>query len=101
MDQRKFEAACGATLRLLNEGFENLGEPRRDPEYNPFAGLGPAHLHWMLVQAPLFYAEGKTEKANRWLGYVQGVMRCDKLATLEQLKRANMPDGETYDGSRV
>lgn len=34
-----------------------------------------AHLRWMLVQIPTL----ENDKAHRWLGFVQGVMRCAGL----------------------
>lgn len=61
----------------------------------------PAHLSRMLSEALHQYAAGKREKANRWLGYVQGVISAKGWASLEELKRANMPEGETFDRERV
>lgn len=61
----------------------------------------PGHLVWMLLEASVFLTEGRIEKANRWLGFVQGSMAADGYATVEELKRANMPEGEPFDGERV
>jgi len=97
MNQEQFEKAVGATLVLLRRRMNGEAiEMRRVPEI-PYS---PPHLLWMLVQAPLFYAEGKIEKANRWLGFAQGVLASVGV-DLEALKRANMPEGETFDGERV
>lgn len=52
------------------------------------------HMLWMLDTAILQYAGGKTEKANRWLGYVQGVMCALDYASLIELRRATKPEGE-------
>lgn len=96
MTQEQFETACGKTLTLL-KGRNPVGDPRRDEEQPTF----PHHLAWMLIQAALFHSEGRPEKANRWLGYVQGVMAALHIATLDELKRANMPEGETFDRERI
>jgi hypothetical protein len=64
------------------------------------APASPVHLLWMLDEAVVFYNEGKVEKANRWLGYTQGVIAALGWAPLDELKRANMPEGETFDRSR-
>jgi hypothetical protein len=65
------------------------------------SGVSTGHLSWMLAECLGFHGAGKVEKANRWLGYVQGVLACSGTATLEQLKRANMPEGAVYDAERV
>jgi hypothetical protein len=58
------------------------------------------HLSWMLAEAIRFYEQGKPQKANRWLGFVQGVM-ASKGYSLEELKRANMPEGEQFDAEKL
>lgn len=92
MNQTQFADACRKT-RLLLRRFD--AEPCRVPD-KPWV---TEHLLWMLAEATGFYAD-KPEKANRWLGYVQGCMACHGYA-LDDLKRANMPDGETFDPGRV
>ena len=57
------------------------------------------HLFWMLDEAVAFAAD-KPDKANRWLGFVQGCMACQGHP-LEELKRANMPDGEAFDPEKI
>lgn len=59
-----------------------------------------AHLLWMLDQVVEF-AEDRKDKANRWLGFVQGCMACNGWAHLDELKRANMPADAAFDGDRV
>lgn len=97
MNLEQFGKACKETERLLVERVgERVAEPMRDPDLPTH----PHHLRWMIGQAVVFYTE-KPEKANRWLGYVQGVMAALKLAGLDDLKRANMPDGTMFDPDRV
>lgn len=96
MNQEQFEKAVGNTVVLLRRAWGAPAEPCRNQD----APITAPHLLWMLTQAPLFYAEGKIEKANRWLGYAQGVLAAFGTE-LDDLKRANMPDGETFDGERV
>jgi hypothetical protein len=92
----QFETACGKTLLLLAQRTGHT-EPRRDPD----APTSPWHLRWMLIEAALFYRDNRIEKANRWLGYAQGVMAALHYATLDQLKAANMPEGALCDAERV
>jgi len=97
MTQEQFETACGKTLVLLRQliGTEPCAA-RRDTEHP----TEPHHLIWMLVQAALFHFEAKPEKAHRWLGFVQGVLSA-KGVQLDDLKRANMPEGEAFDPEKV
>jgi len=92
MNQEQFNAACRKTQTLFQN--ENA-TPCRVPD-KPWC---TDHLLWMLREAVGFYAT-KPEKANRWLGFVQGCMACHGYK-LDDLKRANMPEGETFDGERI
>lgn len=47
------------------------------------------HCVWMLNSARRFFKEGATDKANRWLGYVQGVLAHKYRVPLDDLKKAN------------
>lgn len=57
--------------------------------------VSPGHLRWMLHKIPTFVAEGRREKAMRWLGFVQGVFASQNILTIDQLKQANAPDDRT------
>ncbi len=96
MTLEQFETACGKTLALLKARSGDF-DAKRDTD----APTSPWHLAYMLVQAALFFAENKPDKANRWLGYTQGVMAALHYATLDELKRANMPEGEQFDAQKV
>lgn len=96
MNVEQFERACRETVALLKRLDPEL-KVLRQPEHE----TRPGHLAWMLVEAGLFYHQGKIEKANRWLGFVQGSMAADGYATVEELKRANMPEGAEYEAGRV
>jgi hypothetical protein len=103
MTQEQFETACGETRALLLKVVVIMTgqlEGKLDPERQPNSPTEPGHIMWMLEKAPGFYASGNKEKANRWLGFVQGVLASVGVG-LEDLKRANMPEGETFDGGKV
>lgn len=59
------------------------------------------HVAWMCWELEQLVSAGKTEKAMRWLGFIQGAMWALGIRTIEQLKYDNMPANETFDGSRV
>jgi len=48
-----------------------------------------AHLRTMLPRLRTLIAEGRREKAMRWLGFIQGVVWAMDLATLDALKAMN------------
>jgi hypothetical protein len=50
------------------------------------------HVGYMLWQIPQFIKEGRKEKANRWLGFVQGVLWTKGFYTIEEMKEHNRPD---------
>ena len=44
------------------------------------------HLVWMLGEIVPFYDAGDTEKAMRWLGYVQGACVAHGICTIDQMR---------------
>jgi len=72
-------------------------EPRRDIEAPRAEERGQlAHVLWMCDEAVTFIADGKIDKAMRWLGFIQGALWVMGVSTIEESKRANMPQGEEY-----
>lgn len=39
----------------------------------------------------------RLEKKFRWLGFIQGVLWAEGIVSLDQLKRANMPNGDAHE----
>jgi hypothetical protein len=97
MTAERFARACQRTSELLVASVGFQPEPARHEDLPS----SPAHLAWMLGVAVGQYVDGRVQKANRWLGYVQGSMHADGYASLEELKRANMPEGETFEKEKV
>jgi hypothetical protein len=52
------------------------------------------HVEWMTHEALGFIKEGRLDKANRWLGFIQGVLWSQGIRTIDQMRQDNMPDGE-------
>lgn len=53
------------------------------------------HVFWMCEEALTWPAE-RLEKKFRWLGFVQGMLWSFGVSTVEEAKRDNMPEGETF-----
>lgn len=52
------------------------------------------HALGMIPQVYLFRKEGRIEKAFRWLGFIQGILYCEGVYTIEEMKNHNRPDGD-------
>lgn len=44
---------------------------------------------FMLPRIPKFIEEGSQDKAMRWLGFVQGVLYCKGVYTIEEMREHN------------
>lgn len=91
--------AYAVVLRGLN------AEPVRDEHPERLIEVGSVsqknHLLWMCEEAKKIVDEGRTEKAMRWLGFLQGALWALRVRTLEQMKHDNAPPGAVFDKSRV
>ncbi|OGZ43144.1 MAG: hypothetical protein A2W41_00415 [Candidatus Ryanbacteria bacterium RIFCSPHIGHO2_01_45_13] len=56
-----------------------------DQKAVPFLKATLSHAHWMIDEIYGFLAEGKIEKAHRWLGFIQGVLWATGQYTIEDL----------------
>ncbi len=82
--------ACAYNLRT----FEVEVTPRRiDPCVYPEDRVDQfSHALWMIGETKKLLAEGRREKAMRWLGFIQGVLWSSGLISLKELKELNRPD---------
>ena len=79
--------------RACEEARKVLSHYRGDVEPQPLqnGGSEASHVFWMLITIPIFMREGRTEKAMRWLGFVQGFLWARGMATIDEMKAANRP----------
>lgn len=60
------------------------------------------HVLWMCGEGKKFVDEGRHEKAMRWLGFIQGAMFWGLIATIDEMKKMNMPgDGGVKEGVQI
>jgi hypothetical protein len=81
MEDEKFLEAC----EIYKEKLYPLAE-----EFN-FAETYK-HLLYMVWRIPQFIKDGRKEKANRWLGFVQGALWAKDIYTIEEMKEHNRPN---------
>jgi hypothetical protein len=48
-----------------------------------------SHARWMCGRAAEFIAEERIEKADRWLGFIQGVLWCSYLFSIGEMREHN------------
>jgi hypothetical protein len=60
----------------MNKNPDNITD-----EYN--------HIRWMLSEIPNKLQNNKIEKANRWLGFIQGFLWCRGHYLIDDLKNHN------------
>lgn len=79
-------------LRACNEVLSEFRIERWDAASLPPLDKGNQlrHASWMVSEAIKFTREGKLEKANRWLGFVQGVLWSTGQQTIEDMRQMNM-----------
>ncbi len=91
MDGKKVLEVIG----IYRKHFETNGIPKKDFPHGQFVGDEfdvLAHCHGMLDDMEKFVAEGRMEKAFRWLGFIQGSLWLAGRYTLDGLKNHNRPD---------
>mgnify|MGYP001569397825 CR=1 FL=1 len=59
--------------------------------------LALGHCHGMLDKMESFIDEGRMDKVNRWLGFIQGVLWRNGDYQLDELKDTNRPVDEQQD----
>jgi hypothetical protein len=83
---------CKVTDLVLEDeaGIEATRAPAEEPGEDSRAML--RHALWMCGEGKLLALQGRTEKAMRWLGFVQGVMWATLHVSIDEMKHINMPE---------
>ncbi len=58
------------------------------------------HVAWMALQVKGFIDEGRTEKAMRWLGFMQGWLVSYSIYPISETMIHNAPAGTKFDEAR-
>lgn len=66
---------------LMREGF------LKKQEHYEYGSLN--HCRYMLNKIPIHIDDGKFEKANRWLGFVQGILWAHGYCDIKTMKEHN------------
>lgn len=95
MTGEKVKEAFGQCEALLcgSSGFPPLRAVRLEPDAVSPSGVDKLnHLLWLCQAGRELVDEGRSEKAFRWLGFVQGALWASGIVEqIGALKRMNMP----------
>lgn len=91
-DAKILQAAAGCSMLVWQRHPRAIPKKQSDQYPDGSSVAVSAHLLYMADQIGVFLREGRREKVMRWLGFMQGVLYCDGYASLDQLKKMNMPD---------
>lgn len=47
------------------------------------------HIRWMLSEIPFLLEDGKIEKVNRWVGFIQGVLWSNGQFSIDEMREHN------------
>ncbi|KKN88865.1 hypothetical protein LCGC14_0244720 [marine sediment metagenome] len=78
-----------AVVEQYRELLENVNASRFSDDAEPEPLEAHAHAKWMLDKIEEFVAEDKLGKANRWLGFVQGIFYSFGTYTINQMRDHN------------
>lgn len=92
--EQMIDAARKYDAQLAGEGVEFDRFPDYAVMTNPSSpwpndDASLRHVRWMCQQVPEFVTEGKLEKANRWIGFIQGVLWTRTTGTIASFKDDN------------
>lgn len=73
---------------------ELLEETKKRAASGLFLAILANHLLYMCDTGKQFVQDERIEKAMRWLGFVQGALWALGIATIDEMKRWNMPKEE-------
>lgn len=83
-----YDATLERDYLVLRRQLPLAPEVARTPTTHPEL----QHLRYMIGEMRGLIREGRTEKAMRWLGFLQGVLWSQGVFTLEAMKNHSRPD---------
>ncbi len=95
------DAQIDAVLAKYEECLSTYGVPLRHTANGivPDETQAARHVLWMCAEVRTFLADGRREKADRWLGFIQGVLWKLGHYTIDAMRGHNSPvDPEPSSG---
>jgi hypothetical protein len=79
---------------MYRERFEELGIPAEDHPHELLVWSRDrtlSHCHGMLDKVVAFVRKNQTEKAFRWLGFIQGCLWAGRVYSIDEMANHNRP----------
>lgn len=95
MTNKKMKELMRMYLKHLRNDSRYLG-PRRNVTDSLTASSALCHAGWMCQEVIEFVEEDRMEKANRWVGFIQGIFWCHCVFTIDEMRQHNMPEGKEF-----
>lgn len=98
MIPERLKSALAAAEQTIRAEFRSAGQVEVEPHRLSSEELDHTsvvsdefhqHLLWLCVAGRQLVDEGRTDKAMRWLGFVQGCLFAVGISTIAELKEAN------------
>ena len=89
------------TLELAGGGFKPTHGLATKSDHDAVSTKQLGHAAWMCEQVKIFVEEDNSDKANLWLGFVQGVMWCTGFRTVGEMREHNGGCGMKITSLRV
>lgn len=99
MTNEKVVEAAQGTLALVERKYNEVDEMEGPGEYRAKLREVRIKIDSMIDPLRQYLAQGRREKAMRHLGFMQGVAWACGAATVDDLKRLNMPERATFDAA--
>ena len=74
-------------IKVLQMYCEELEEKGYKPEKNPY--MSGNYAYWMCKEVLSWPLEEVWEKANRWLGFIQGIFWTTGLYSIDEMREHN------------
>ena len=96
MSKRDVWRACEAAENYIRNKYPMLA-PLSDPEGAMYPGEQASHVLFMCQEVRRLIDSERTEKAMRWLGFIQGFVWANSMATIPQMNADNRPANRPAD----
>lgn len=82
-----------SVLRAYQDKFANWSVEKADTSFDNNPGMGRAvkHANWMIHEMlqRMKAGEDKPGQVDRWLGFIQGILWCNGLFSIDAMRRHN------------
>ena len=87
--------------RLAALGYPPIQTPNSAVTTTGEARIRLGHAHWMCLQIPEFVQNRLIEKSMRWLGFIQAILWCEGVFTIDEMRGHNTSEREPKSAAEL